>query len=94
MENNTHAPCLTSIVLPQDVDGQQLKTLMENKYNIILGGGQGKLKGSIIRVGHLGNISVQELTYSLKAVTLCLQDINPQLKLSFKKALDFLSHIK
>ena len=86
------APCLTSIALPKGMDGVQLKKLMESKHNILLGGGQGKLKGSIIRVSHLGNISAPELIQSLKALTFCLKDMNPHLKLAFKKSLDFLSH--
>ena len=60
------APSLTCIALPHYIDGVQLKEKLEQKYRIIVGGGQGKLKGRVIRVGHLGDISPRACKKSLK----------------------------
>ena len=60
------SPSLTCLALPQHIDGVRLKKQMEEKHGITLGGGQGKLKGRVIRVGHLGDISVADLKRSLR----------------------------
>ena len=62
------SPALTCIALPKHIDGVKLKNRMEQKHRITLGGGQGKLKGRIIRVGHLGDISLKDLKRSLKCL--------------------------
>ena len=63
-----HSPSLTCINLPPHIDGVQLKNKLEKKHHIVFGGGQGKLKGRIIRVGHLGHISPANLKKSLKCL--------------------------
>ena len=60
------SPSLTCIALPRHIDGVQLKEQIEKKYQVTFGGGQGKLKGRVIRVGHLGHISPVDLKKSLK----------------------------
>ena len=77
------SPSVTSIALPKHIDGVKLKKQLEEKYKITMGGGQGKLKGKIIRVGHLGAISVTDLKKGLKCLVLALQSFDPNL---FSKA--------
>lgn len=86
------SPSLTSIALPKHIDGVKLKKHIEEKYKITLGGGQGKLKGKIIRVGHLGAISVADLKRGLKSLALALQFFDPKLfnKKDKEKAFRFL----
>lgn len=89
---NPPSPSVTSIALPKHIDGVKLKKQIEEKYQVILGGGQGKLKGKIIRVGHLGAISVADLKKGLKCLALALQSFDPDLfsKEEREKALRFL----
>ncbi len=75
-----HSPSLTCLRLPTYIDGVQLKKRLEQKHGIIFGGGQGKLKGRVIRVGHLGHISVADLNKSLKCL---LQEIKAWPKSKF-----------
>ena len=86
------SPSVTSIALPTHIDGVKLKKQMEEKYKVTIGGGQGKLKGKIIRIGHLGAISVADLKQGLKCLTLALQSLDPDLfsKVDKEKALRFL----
>lgn len=83
------SPSLTSIVLPQHIDGIKLKKQIEEKYQVVFGGGQGKLKGRIIRIGHLGDISLKELKKALKSLVLVLHSLESDLirKKELKKAL-------
>ena len=67
------SPSVTSIVLPKHIDGVKLKKQIEEKHHIVFGGGQGQLKGRIIRVGHIGAISATDLKRGLKCLSLELQ---------------------
>ena len=71
------SPSVTSIALPKHIDGVKLKKHIEEKYKVVFGGGQGQLKGHIIRVGHLGDISTADLKKGLKCLLLGLQSIDP-----------------
>ena len=89
------SPSLTSIALPKHIDGVKLKKHIEEKYKITLGGGQGKLKGKIIRIGHLGAISVADLKKGLKSLALALHSADPTFikKEDMKKASHFLNSL-
>ena len=70
---------VTSIALPKHIDGVKLKQQIETKYQVVFGGGQGQLKGRIIRVGHLGAISLADLKKSLKLLAQTLHSLDPTL---------------
>ncbi len=50
----TPSDALTAVLLPDNVDGEELIKLLRDKYGISVAGGQDKLKGKILRVSHLG----------------------------------------
>ena len=84
-----NSPSVTSIQLPAHIDGVILQKQMEKKHKILLGGGQDKLKGRIIRIGHIGNTSVADLKKGLKQLSLELHSMNTQFisKKNIEKAL-------
>ena len=45
---------LTAINLPSEIDGEKLVKTMRDTYGISVAGGQDKLKGKIVRIGHMG----------------------------------------
>ncbi len=47
---------LTAINLPAGIDGEKLVKTMRDTYGISVAGGQDKIKGKIIRIGHMGCI--------------------------------------
>ena len=73
------SPSVTSITLPSHIDGVQLKKQIENQYNVVVGGGQDKLQGKIIRIGHLGDISIEDLKQGLTALACCLHEMDSQI---------------
>jgi aspartate aminotransferase-like enzyme len=73
------SPSLTAIAVPDGIDGQKLRALMEEKSQIIVMGGQDRLKGHVIRVGHMGAISDDDLLKTLKALALGLNTLKPGL---------------
>lgn len=59
---------ITSVEFEEDKTSK-LKNIMEEKFNIVIAGGQGTLKNKIIRVGHMGYVNremIDKTLYSLE----------------------------
>jgi len=69
---------VSSIAIPDGVDGKKLRQLMQSEHGIVLAGGQQRLDGKIFRIGHLGMVSEKEIEDLLKA----LKDILPKVGFS------------
>ncbi len=65
---------LTSVLMPKGVNGQDILNELKNRYNIVFAGGQGKLKGKIIRIGHMGNVDWIDLMGAIFALKDVIQD--------------------
>lgn len=52
---------VTALYAPEGVDTEALRKVAREEYELIIGGGQGPMRGKIIRVGHLGWVSEQEI---------------------------------
>ncbi|WP_025746022.1 pyridoxal-phosphate-dependent aminotransferase family protein [Kallotenue papyrolyticum] len=52
---------VTAVLPPEGVDPDELRAQLRERYNIVLAGGQGELKGKIFRIGHLGLFTQDEL---------------------------------
>ncbi len=59
---------LTSLRLPEGMDGQKLVEEILAEEGISIAGGQAHLKGKIIRVAHMGHITRSDLDAGFKAV--------------------------
>ncbi len=65
---------VTAILLPEDIDGQKLVKFLRDKYKISIAGGQEHLKGKIIRISHMGFISMFDLIVGVSAVEMSLKE--------------------
>lgn len=63
---------VTSVKVPEGVDGKALQKLLEDEYDLVVGGGQAKLAGKIIRFGHLGLVSDEDIEAALGALAKAL----------------------
>lgn len=70
---------VTAIALPPVLDGVKLREHLEKKYALTLMGGQDKLKGKILRIGHMGYITDETLHETTIRMTEGLNDFNYQL---------------
>lgn len=59
---------LTSIRLPAGVDGGALLTACAERYGVVMAGGQGALKGRIVRLGHMGYVDFADVMAGLYAL--------------------------
>ncbi len=68
---------LTAFVLPDEVPGEEVLKSLEKK-NIFLAGGQEKMLGKLIRIGHMGFIENDDVIYVLKRLFSLLLEKSPQ----------------
>lgn len=61
------APTLSVVRYPEGLDDVEFRAKME-QYDIVVAGGVGPLKGKIFRVGHMGNICINEIVLTLYAI--------------------------
>lgn len=72
---------VTSVHVPEGVDGTQLVKKIRDDYGISIAGGQGKIKGKIFRIGHLGYVDGFDVLSALSAVEMCLVSMGYKLEL-------------
>jgi aspartate aminotransferase-like enzyme len=66
---------VTAVKCPEGIDVSKLRSLMEDEYNTILAGGQGKLSGKIFRIGHLGLVTDHDIRETLAALGEALRSL-------------------
>ena len=69
-------PCevVTSALVPEAIGGKIVKTLRE-KYGVSIAGGQGDLKGKIIRFAHMGYIGKADLLVGFACLEMVLVEL-------------------
>ncbi len=63
---------VTAVKCPQGVEVAALRNLLEEEYDVVLAGGQGKLAGKIFRIGHLGLVDEEDIQHTLDALAAAL----------------------
>lgn len=59
---------VTSVLVPEGIDGGKLLSLLNSEYATVLAGGQGKLAGRIFRIGHLGLVDKADIDAAIEAL--------------------------
>ena len=66
------AAVVTAIRMPSDVDGQAVVLSMRERSGVTIIGGQGELRGKIVRIGHIGYVDVFDVTTALAALEVAM----------------------
>ncbi|WP_433745746.1 pyridoxal-phosphate-dependent aminotransferase family protein [Falsibacillus pallidus] len=74
-EDDSASPTITSIKTMDDTT-RQLKSFLENHYSISLAGGQKRLKGQIMRIGHMGYCTPHQILTALSSIEMALYKIS------------------
>jgi aspartate aminotransferase-like enzyme len=69
------APALTAVNVPAGIDGSALVAHLRDRYGVQLAGGQGELKGRIVRLAHLGFIDELDTLTAIAALEMGLGDL-------------------
>jgi aspartate aminotransferase-like enzyme len=67
--------------IPAGVDDAELRRVMRERHGVTIAGGLGKLKGKTIRVGHMGTVTVPDLTATMSSLEMGLKTIGYEVKL-------------
>jgi aspartate aminotransferase-like enzyme len=59
---------VTAIKVPDGVDGGKLLKVARDEFDTVFAGGQGSLRGKIVRFGHLGYVDDDDITAGLEAL--------------------------
>lgn len=64
------AATVTAVELPEGISDEEILKEMMEEHHILISGSIGKLKGKVIRIGHMGNnANVEDVAATLKALT-------------------------
>ena len=66
---------VTSVKVPAEIDAKELTRIMRVKYGVTIAGGQGKLEGKIIRIGHLGYFGMFDVIITISALEIVLCEL-------------------
>jgi alanine-glyoxylate transaminase / serine-glyoxylate transaminase / serine-pyruvate transaminase len=72
-DEREHSNSLTAVRMPAGSDGDKLRAVILDRYDMSLGQGLGKLKGKIFRIGHLGDYNDLTLCGTLAGVEMGLK---------------------
>jgi len=67
---------VTSAVPPQGLDVAALRKLLDTKYGVVIAGGQGKMTGKMVRVGHLGAVAEGDVVQVIWAMEQALEELD------------------
>lgn len=64
---------VTTVLVPQDIDANDVRSIILNRFGMSLGGGLGPLEGKVFRIGHLGDLDPLMLTGALSGIEMGLR---------------------
>jgi len=69
------SPALTAVVAPRGVDSEAVLAAYSTSHNITIAGGQGEMKGSVFRLGHMGYVGDFDVLTALAALEQVLHEL-------------------
>ncbi len=74
------ANVVTAAVMPDSVDGAAVPKAMRDRYGVTAAGGQGRLKGKIVRIAHCGYFGAFDIVIALTALEAALGDLGAEVE--------------
>jgi len=71
---------VTAFVPPAGVDPSKVMKMMRDKFGVLISGGQGSMKGKILRVGHLGYFDFLETLGMIGCLEIALTEAGASLE--------------
>ena len=71
----TPSPAVTAITAPPGLDTERIVKAYSQTHNITIAGGQGEMKGTIFRLGHMGYAAEFDVVVALAALEQVLADL-------------------
>jgi len=86
---------VTTVRVPEPVDGTQFLLDVRDRMGITLAPGQGPIKGKVFRIGHIGFFDVFDITTALAGIELCLAEAGADIErgVAVTRALETYEHL-
>ena len=82
-DENYASNTVTAVRVPEGVDARSLLNILRTEHNVVLAGGQGPaMEGKVLRIGHLGFVSEEDI----RGVLTALETVLPQVGFALAKA--------
>ena len=75
------ANVVTAMKVPEGIDGAAVPRTMRDRYGITIAGGQGKLKGRIVRIAHTGYFGAFDILTSIAGLEMTLRELGHDVEL-------------
>jgi len=72
---------LTSVVSPDGIDSGLVNKIFRDTYGISIAGGQGKAKGKIFRIGHLGYVDGSDIILGIATLEMVMTKLGHKVTL-------------
>jgi aspartate aminotransferase-like enzyme len=73
-----NANVVTAVRVPEGVDGAKVPKTMRDNYGVTIAGGQGRLKGKIIRIAHCGYYGAFDILSTVAALEMTLDQLGAE----------------
>ncbi|MEI7904931.1 MAG: alanine--glyoxylate aminotransferase family protein [Candidatus Firestonebacteria bacterium] len=77
----TPSNAVTSVWVPEGMDGDAINKKIRDDYGITMAGGQGKMKGKMLRIGHLGYTDRFDAVVAIAAVEMALAELGQKVEI-------------
>jgi alanine-glyoxylate transaminase/serine-glyoxylate transaminase/serine-pyruvate transaminase len=64
---------ITAVLLPEGCDADKTRQVSLDKFNVSLGGGLDRLRGRVLRIGHLGDLNEPMILGAIAAVEMAME---------------------
>jgi aspartate aminotransferase-like enzyme len=70
----SHSVTVVAMHVPPGLDVSAIRSALRDRYDVILGGGQAELKGKILRMGTMGDLTPADVRYGLESLAAVLRE--------------------
>jgi aspartate aminotransferase-like enzyme len=71
---------VTAIRMPEGIDGQEIVRFLREREGVTIAGGQGHLRGAVVRIGHIGYVDVFDVTTALAGLEVALAETGAEVE--------------
>jgi serine---pyruvate transaminase len=76
-----NANVVTVVSVPEGIDGKAIPKTMRDRYGITIAGGQGRVKGKIVRIAHCGYYGAFDILSTIAALEMTLRELGADVSL-------------
>ena len=75
------APGVTGVLAPDGIDTGKVVKYMRDQLGVSVQGGQDQMKGKLVRIGHMGDLSPFDMLIAVSALEMALKYVGMELKM-------------